>query len=199
MVVALLVFAVIAMASNLNIGVRHFSVPITLAVLLCSLLIPLSRSVFGSKAQPVAFAATAALAFSCVITALLSYPHYISYYNAFRLNLPKQEIAVNSNLSWGQSMKELDAFFKEHHVSAPYVDTRMTFVDPAVYVSGARAWECDKPDPVAPEWVAVSVDRVLRQQPICGQLLRYPSWMIGDGTIIVFHDADPKPFPGLNP
>ena len=103
LVVTLVVFAVISMASKLNVGIRHFSVPITLAVLLSSLIVPLTRSVLGSKARPFAFGATAALAFSCVVTALLAYPHYISYYNVFRLNVPKQEIALNSNLSWGQS------------------------------------------------------------------------------------------------
>ena len=120
----MVVFALIAMASNLNVGVRHFSVPITLAVLLCSLIIPLTRSVLGSKAQSIAFGAIVVLAFSCVVTAFLTYPHYLAYYNVFRLHMPKQEISINSNLSLGQSMEELAAFFQEHHVSTPYVDKR---------------------------------------------------------------------------
>lgn len=195
MLATLVVFAAIPMASKLNVGVRHFSVPIALAVLLCSLIIPLTRSVLGSKARPFAFGATVALAFSCVVTAFLAYPHYISYYNAFRLNVPKQEIASNANLSWGQSMEELNAFFREHHVSAPYVDTRMSGLDPAVYIPGALPWQCDKPDPVTPEWVAVSADRLVHQPPNCEQLLRYPSWSVGDGTIVVFRITDSKPFP----
>jgi hypothetical protein len=199
MLATLVVFAAIAMASHLNVGVRHFSVPITVAVLLCSLVIPLARSVLGSKAQPFAFGATLAMALSCAVTALLAYPHYVSYYNVFRLNVPKQEIAINSNLGWGQSMKELDAFFKERRVRAPYVDTRMSGLDPAVYIPGARAWLCDTPDPVAPEWVAVSADRLLHEPPNCEQLLRYPSWTIGDGTIMVFRITEPKLFPDLKP
>jgi hypothetical protein len=175
------------MASKLNVGIRHFSVPITLAVLLSSLIVPLTRSVLGSKGRPFAFGATAALAFSCVVTALLAYPHYISYYNVFRLNVPKQEIALNSNLSWGQSQGELATFFREHHVANPYVD-----VSPVadLYVPGARNWQCGKPDPIAPEWVAVSTVNLIRQPPNCDQLLRYPSWNIGDGTIMVFHITD---------
>jgi hypothetical protein len=199
MIATLVVFAAIPMASNLNVGVRHFSVPITVAVLLCSLVIPLTRSVLGSKARPFACGATVALAFSSVVTALLAYPHYLSYYNAFRLNVPKQEIAINSNLGWGQSMEELDRFFKEHHVSASYVDTRMSVLDPAVYIRGARGWQCDTPDPVAPEWVAVSADRLLHLPPNCEQLLRYPSWTISDGTIMVFHITDSKLPPDWKP
>lgn len=199
MLATLVVYALIDMASKLNIGVRHFSVPIALAVLLCGLVIPLTRSVLGSKPRPFAFATIVALAFSCVVTALLTYPHYLSYYNAFRLNMPKQEIAITSNLTWGQSMKELNAFFMEHRVSAPYVDTPMSFLDPTVYIPGARAWQCDKPDPVAPEWVAVQVDRLVRQPPHCEQLLRYPSWTISDGAVMVFHITDSKPYPDLKP
>jgi len=199
MLATLAVFAAIAMASKLNVGVRHFSVPITVAVLLCSLAIPLARAVLGSKAQTFAFCATLAMALSCAVTALLAYPHYVSYYNIFRLNVPKQEIAVNSNLGWGQSMKELDAFFKQRRVRAPYVDTRMSGLDPAVYIPGARGWQCDTPDPVAPEWVAVSADRLLHEQPNCEQLLRYPSWTVGDGTIMVFRITDSKLSPDLKP
>ena len=41
-----------------------------------------------------------------------------------------------------------------------------------------------------PEWVAVSTVNLIRQPPNCDQLLRYPSWNIGDGTIMVFHITD---------
>ena len=183
----LMIFAAIAMASKLNVGVRHFSVPITLAVLLCGFIVPLTRSVFGSKVRPFALGVIVALALSSAVTAALVYPHYLSYYNVFRLNVPKQEIAINSNLSLGQSMEELAKFFKEQHVSVPYVDRRTSQLDPAVYVPGARVWQCDNPDPVAPEWVAVTTVALLHHPPSCEYLLRYPSWNIGDGAVIVFH------------
>jgi hypothetical protein len=195
MLVTLVVFALLAMASKLNVGVRHFSVPISVAVLLCGLVIPLKSSVLGSKAQPMAFGAIAALAFSCVVTAILTYPHYLAYYNVFRLHMPKQEIAINANLSLGQSMEELAAFFKDHHVATSYVDKRTSAVDPDVYIPGAHAWECDKPDPPTPEWVAVTTVVMIHQPPNCEYLLRYPSWNIGDGAIIVFHLTDSTTVP----
>jgi hypothetical protein len=187
---ALIVFAAIPMASKLNVGVRHFSVPIALAVLLTSLIVPLVPSCFRERIRPFASAAVTALALSCVITALLAYPHYLSYFNAFRLNVPKQEIAVNANLTWGQSTEELESFFEQHHVSAPYIDTKLSTLDPAVYIHGARPWRCDKEEPVASAWVAVGADRVLLNAPVCKQLLRYPSFTVGDGSIFVFHIPD---------
>jgi hypothetical protein len=190
MLATLVVFAAIAMASKLNVGIRHFSVPIGVFTLLCGLVIPLTRSVLGRRSQRLALGVIVALAFSSAMTALLAYPHYISYYNVFRMNVPKQEIAINANLSWGQSMGELNAFFKEHHVSAPYVDTGNSILDPSVYIPGAHAWQCDKPDPIAPEWVAVPAHNLVRQPPTCKQLQRYPSWTIGDGTITVFRITD---------
>jgi hypothetical protein len=48
--------------------------------------------------------------------------------------MPKQEIAVNANLTWGQSMKELNTSFEQHHVSASYVDAWLSTLDPAVYI-----------------------------------------------------------------
>ena len=187
---ALVVFAAIPMASKLNVGVRHFSVPITLAIIFSGLIVPLTRTVVKERMRPLASAMVAALAFSCVVTALASYPHYLSYYSPFRLNVPKQEIAVNANLSWGQSMGELNTFFEQRHIAAPYVDTRMSMVDPTVYIRGARDWQCDENAPVPSGWVAVSVDRVLLHTPGCRNLLRYPSFRVGDGTIMVFHILD---------
>ena len=197
-VAALIVFAAIAMASSLNVGVRHFSVPIGFAVLLCSLAIPLAYAVLGTRAR-FAFGAIAALVFSSLVTVLLTYPNYLSYYNVFRFNTPKQEIAGNSNLSWGQSMEELAVFFREHGVSAPYVDTEMSLIDPTVYIPGAHVWQCVKPDPASPEWVAISAYRLSHHPPNCLQLLRYPSWSVGDGTLVVFHITDSKALPESRP
>lgn len=187
---ALVVFAGIPMASKLNVGVRHFSVPIALGIILSSLIVPLLRTAVGEKIRPAASVLVAALAFSCVLTALLSYPHYLSYFSPFRLNVPKQEIAVNANLSWGQSMRELNTFFAQRHIAAPYVDTRMSTIDPRAYIPDARPWQCDKDAPTASGWVAVSADRVLLHAPGCRQLLRYPMFNVGDGSIFVFHVPD---------
>jgi hypothetical protein len=190
--VGLMVFAAIAMASSLNIGVRHFSVPIGFTVLLCSLIVPMTQSLLGSRAR-FAWATIGVLVFSCLVTALLSYPHYLAYFNVFRLNMPKQEIAENSNLSWGQSMEELTAFFQQRGVSAPYVGAQASAIAPSSYIAGAHVWSCDKPNKVTPEWVAVSTYQLTHQTPDCLALLRYPSWNIGNGAVMVFHVTDAVP------
>jgi hypothetical protein len=190
-VAGLIVFAATAMASNLNVGIRHFSVPITCAVLLASLVVPLTRSVVRPRVQPFLFAAVAALVLSSLGTALLTYPHYLAYFNIFRLDTAKQEIAQNSNLSWGQSMKEVAAFFREHGVSDPYVDEGASNIDPTVYVPGAHVWNCESPDPIAPEWVAISAYMLIPDKPQCLALERYPSWTIGDGAVKIFHVTEP--------
>ena len=189
MISALFVFAVIPMTSTLNVGVRHYSVPIAVGVLLSSLLVPLTHSVVKEGTRRFASVTVTALALSCLVTALLAYPHYLSYFNAFRLNVPKQEIAVNANLPWGQSMEELDSFFAQHHVSAPYIDTRLSTLDPTVYIHGARPWRCDK-ETSCFRLGSVGADRVLLHAPGCAQLLRYPSFTVGDGSIFVFHIPD---------
>jgi hypothetical protein len=185
--VTLILFAAISMASDLNVGVRHFSVPIVLGSVLCSLIIPLMKSTLGARTRPLARSATVALVFSCIVTALLAYPHYLSYFNVFRLDMPKYEIAQNSNLNWGQSMAALKTFFDERHVSAPYVDDHLAPLDPSVYIPGARKWECESPASINQEWVAVSPDRLVHEAPNCAQLLSYPSWTLGGGSVFVFH------------
>ena len=186
MVSVMVVFGAIAMASKLNVGIRHFSVPIAVAVLLCSLVVPLSRSLFDGKAQRFAIAAIAALVFSSLVTALVTYPNYLAYFNVLRLNMPKQEIANNSNLNWGQTGEETAAFFRERGVTAPYVD-KISTIDPTVYIPGAHTWECDKPGAATPEWAAVGAYKLTRGMGNCLELERYPSWVIGDGAAVVFH------------
>jgi hypothetical protein len=191
--VGLIVFSAIAMSSKLNIGVRHFSVPITFGIALLGLLVPLVASIASRSMRSLARVLMVVCACSSLLTAILSYPHYLSYYNFLRLKTPKQEIAVTSNLSWGQSMMELDSFFKKNHVADPYVDSTLSPVAPAVYVSGVHDWSCDRLDSASPEWVAVSTASIVRQPPNCDELLRYQSWDIGDGAIMVFHVTGAKP------
>jgi hypothetical protein len=191
MIGALVVFSGSALTSTLNIGIRHFSVPLTIMVLLCALVVPLMRAVLPAGVpRRAGIVACGALVLSSLGTALLAYPHYISYYNFLRLGTPKQDIAANSNLYWGQSLIDLEKFRQEHHLSTIYVDSRTFYPDPAAYVPGAIKWECDKPDPQAPEWAAVTANFLLREAPTCAGLLRYPHWYISDESMVVFHVTD---------
>jgi hypothetical protein len=191
MVAALIVFAGSAMSSNLNIGIRHFSVPISIVTLLCALVVPLMKAVLPAGFPcALGILISGGLASSSLATALIAYPYYISYYNFFRFGTPKQDIAANSNLYWGQSLIDVERFREEHHISKIYVDGRNDRLDPATYVSGASEWKCDEPEPPAPEWVAVSANFLLRDAPTCAGLLRYPHWYVSDESMVVFRITD---------
>jgi Dolichyl-phosphate-mannose-protein mannosyltransferase len=186
----LIVFTIAALRSRLNIGIRHFSVPISISIILLALLVPLSRSLFQGNSRRLSHMAIILLALSCVVTALSAYPHYISYYNWFRLGAPRQEIVSDSNLDWGQSLPVLARFAAEHQIRSLGVDL-MTPLPPETYLPGASAWECDNPQPPAPEYVAVSANFLLKNQPVtCFGLMRYQHWPVDDGTMYVFRITD---------
>jgi 4-amino-4-deoxy-L-arabinose transferase-like glycosyltransferase len=182
-------FTIAAMRSRINIGIRHFSVPITIVVILIALPIPLVEILWKQSRRTIAYAIVALLAASCVITAITAYPHYISYYNWFRLGTPKQEIVAESNLDWGQSLLAVDSFVREHGISRIYMDS-MSPLSPNVYVPRATEWYCDDFSSPSPEWVAVSADFVRRSPPTCIGLMRYQHWELADATMYIFRITD---------
>jgi hypothetical protein len=185
----LIVFAAAAIRSRLNIGIRHFSVPITIATILIALLVPLIEALWRNSYRTIAYAIVVALAASCVITAIMAYPYYISYYNWFRLGTPKQEIVAESNLDWGQSLIAVNDFVREHDIPRIYLDS-MSPLSAQVYVANAAEWFCDDFESPSPEWVAVSADFVRRTPPTCIGLMRYQHWSLADGTVYVFRITD---------
>ena len=191
LVAALIIFGGTAMLSNLNIGIRHFSVPISIVVLLCALIVPLMKAVLPvGLPRASGVLASGTLVASSLATALIAYPHYISYYNFLRFGTPKQEIVVNSNLYWGQSLIDLERFSEEHHISKIYVDSRTSRLEPSTYISGASAWNCDDPEPPAPEWLAVAANFLIQDPPTCAGLLRYEHWYVSDESMVVFRVTD---------
>jgi len=182
-------FALAAMRSRMNIGIRHFSVPITIVVILLALLVPFIEALWKDSRRKAVYTIVTLLAASCVITAITAYPHYISYYNWFRLGTPKQEIVAESNLDWGQSLLAVNAFAREHQIPKIYMDS-MSPLSPTVYVPNAAEWFCDDFSSPSPEWVAVSADFVRRVPPTCIGLMRYQHWALADGTMYVFRITD---------
>lgn len=191
LVVAWFIFVGVTMGSHLNVGVRHFSVPIAIGTILCALVVPLAKVTLPAGFPRVAGAyACGTLAVSALATAIVAYPHYISYFNFFRFGIPKQDIAVSSNLYWGQSLIDLERFREQHHIFKIYVDGRTSRIKPAIYIPGAEEWHCDEPDPAAPEWVAVAANFLVNQPPTCAGLFRYSHWYVSDQSMVVFHVTD---------
>src|SRR5262249_9171574 len=162
---------------------------ITILVILIALLIPLIHVLWKGSRRTTAYAIVLVLAASCLITAITAYPHYVSYYNWFRLGTPKQEIVAESKLDWGQSVLAVDDFVREHHIPRIYLDS-MSPLSPTVYVHNAAEWFCDDFASPSPEWVAVSADFVRRAPPTCIGLMRYQHWILADGTMYIFRITD---------
>jgi len=183
------VFLAAAMRSKLNIGVRHISVPLSILVVLLALIVPQVNVIAGAKQRKLIFSAIAVLVFSCFITAMAAFPYYISYFNDFRLGVPKQEITTDSNLDWGQALPAVAAFAAQQKIQTIYVEG-FTLLPPAAYIPQARPWKCDNPGAELPQWAAVSANFLTRQEPTCIGLMKYQHWRLPGDAMVAFHITD---------
>ncbi|HTC93386.1 MAG TPA: glycosyltransferase family 39 protein [Terriglobales bacterium] len=183
------VFLAAAMRSKLNIGVRHISVPLSILVVLLALIVPQANVIASPKQRRLVFSAVALLAFSCLITAVAAFPYYISYFNDFRLGVPKQEITTDSNLDWGQALPAVAAFAAQQKIQTIYVES-FTLLPPAAYIPQAKPWKCDNPGVELPQWAAVSTNFLTRQEPTCIGLMKYQHWQLPGDAMVVFHITD---------
>jgi hypothetical protein len=185
-VITLLVFTISAMASDINIGIRHFSVPILLMhVLVGSVMAEIQhRASHNLKWIMAAFWTTVLTGSLMTVTA--AYPNYIAYFNSLRGDVPPQNILNDSNLDWGQNFPALVEFSAKHEVHNLYVNN-MSMMDPGIYLPGAKPWVCgDEVIPKDAEWLAVSADFLTVGKPNCNFLMSLDHWVIGQGTTYMF-------------
>lgn len=124
--ILLTVFIVIysrdALTSRLNIGLRHF-MPVIFA---SALLTARGAQIYWDKNIYKSFKAKyAILGLSVIMTisVLISFPHYLSYYNILVGGADNgYKIATDSNYDWGQDIKRLGKWMKENEVEKIYVD-----------------------------------------------------------------------------
>lgn len=111
LLVPVAVYAILALNSNLNIGHRHL-LPIYPFLI-----------VFASKmARALEFKRQAALAAVCalllawnIVEAIRIYPNFLTYFNQFAGGPANgYQWLVDSNLDWGQDLKELAQYRREH-------------------------------------------------------------------------------------
>jgi len=183
------VFLAAAMRSKLNIGVRHISVPLSILTVLLALIVPQADAIAGARQRKLIFSAIAVLVFSCFITAMAAFPYYISYFNDFRLGVPKQEITTDSNLDWGQALPAVAAFATQQKIQTIYVEG-FTLLPPAAYIPQAKPWKCDNPGAELPQWAAVSANFLTKQEPTCAGLMKYQRWLLPGDAMMVFHITD---------
>lgn len=184
--IAWIAFTAVCLASNLNIGFRHFSVPLVLLILM---LAPLPRMVANLRlSAPRAARALAVLivacAAQCLVAAIAAYPFYLTYANAFGSLRPHYELFNDSNLDWDQSLPEVESFVKQHGIQSIALD-HYGYTDASVSVPQSHIWNCEIPTAAdAGQWVAASANLIADGRN-CRWLLQYPYKTLGGGSMYV--------------
>ncbi len=181
---SLIVFAAFCMAGGLNIGYRHFSIPVVLLILLLAPLPRMLKRLAASAPTGARLAAslTALLALSCLFTAVRAYPFYIPYINALSLGHPVYTVAGKADVDWGQAMPDVETFTEQHGLQTIEVDSYGHF-DPSVPVPQARLWNCQQPTPADQgQWVVISASMILDAHN-CSWLMGYTHQALGGGSM----------------
>jgi hypothetical protein len=168
------VFAVVLLTSKLDIGFRHFSVPL---VLLIVMLAPLPR-MMGRAGRVLVVVCSA----QCLAAALVAYPFYLTYANALGSFLPHYELFNDSNLDWDQSLPEVERFVVARGIPSIGLD-HFGYTDATASVPQSRIWNCERPSPAdAGQWIAVSAN-MISQLRDCRWLLRGRHEVLAGGSM----------------
>jgi hypothetical protein len=195
--VFLAVFVAFCLLSQVDISIRHFSIPIALMILL---LAPLPRTLARLAeggwrlARPLGGVA-AALVILSLATAVQAYPYYIPFLNSLSLGREGFRLVNGSNLDWSQAFPDVRRFAEERDLeSVPLCENG--FTEPTVYVPRARYWSCQEPSAGdGGRWAVVSAAMILDGHN-CSWLLQYPHEPLAGGSMYAFRLPDVIPPPG---
>lgn len=188
LVVLLAVFAGAALASHLNIGLRHFSVPIALLMVLVAWVPRLIQRLPSHQRWTLGLICVG-LALGCVFTGLTAFPDYLAYFNAFRGSRPTWQIAADSNLDWGQSLPVVRDFMQQHGIQQIALDS-FGSLDRSVYIAHFQPWRCERTRQLPEEWAAVSAGQIAAftdPPSTCNWLFAYPHWGLAGNSVFIFH------------
>jgi len=127
-------FLLVAIFSNLNLGVRHI-------LPLYPFLIVVGAAAAWNLAARSRRAAlgVAALVLLAAVSSLHAYPNYLAYSNeAFGGPSHTYRVVTDANADWGQSLKWVKRYLDDHHVSDCWFDYNVPFVSPAYYKIGCK-------------------------------------------------------------
>jgi len=120
--VFIIIYARDAITSRLNIGLRHFMPVIIASALLTARGAQIYWNVKVVKNLKIKHASLIIFAVM-IITVLISFPHYLSYYNILGGGTDDgYKIATDSNYDWGQDVKRLGRWMKKNKVKKIYGD-----------------------------------------------------------------------------
>ncbi|MGH7176320.1 MAG: hypothetical protein ACREJC_02965 [Tepidisphaeraceae bacterium] len=157
------VYGVAALTTNLNLGIRHV-LPLYPFIFIG---IGLTASLLWRLRPQFARTAGVVLLVALSSETLLSWPNYIAFFNAgARVWRSPLELLADSNVDWGQDLRLLARWRKEHPGGTLYLCYFGT-PDPAYYgldvvhLPGGWFWgRMESTDPARPGYVAVSATHV---------------------------------------
>ena len=189
----LFIFTLAAVASPLNLGIRHISVSIAALTVLISLVVPWSAAIRNVRAKVIVRilgVIAIVVAFVSIVTA---FPDYIGYLNVLKGSRASYEITADSDM--GQLVIELRDFMRKHQVGAIMIDMPGSVSE--LYLPAAQEFNCDDGVPADAQWLALGATRFVSARdfkldpakPVfhCTYLLNYPHWVSPSGSLYVFH------------
>ena len=185
--VFLLVFTAACMLSRLDLSIRHFTVPITLLILM---LAPLSRVLeqlrqAGWSAARIAIGLVGVLACASLVTVVRAYPYYFPFLNSLSFGRPGYLLVNDSNLDWNQALPDAERFVQQHGLQHVLLD-EYGFSDPAVYVPQAQFWNCQQPSPADAGQRAIVSASMIEDGHNCLWLMNYPHESFAGGSMYAF-------------
>jgi hypothetical protein len=161
--VGLIVFTGFCLLSNLDISIRHFSVPLVLLIILLSVLPRMNSSMwqFSLNVRRLTSTLVVVLVLSSILAAVRAYPFYFPFLNSLSFGHPGYALVNDSNLDWNQSLPEVKKFSEQHGFQEIALD-EYGFNDPTAIVPRSYLWDCQMPTAAeAGQWVAVSANVIL--------------------------------------
>ncbi len=161
MILTVLLYWLYSIRSPLNIGIRHLLPTLPFLYILAT--VGIQRLLRGDvKKRLWKIAGVVILASWYLGETVAAYPYFLSYFNEIGGGTAQgYRYVTDSNYDWGQDMKRLAAFVKEHNIQKIAVDY-FGGGDPKYYLGDdtVEQWKSSKGDPRIDgiEWLAVSVN-----------------------------------------
>ncbi len=124
MMVFLLIYWITSMTGSLNIGIRHLlpSFPF-IYLLVCLGINNWLKGIKKAPSRKVAAGFVSILLLWYVISSLMVFPHYLSYFNESVGGAKNgYRYVVDSNLDWGQDLKRLKSWMNSKGINSIYID-----------------------------------------------------------------------------
>lgn len=190
--IMIILYWVISIRGNLNLGIRHILPAVALTYILIAIgivriLIPLqfSRIILNIFLG------------IYIVAGILSYPNYISYLNILAGQNQGYQIFTDSNLDWGQDLKRLNNWTKQKNIDTLYIDYFGT-ADIQYYLPDTKIIPVKSSDGPKIGYTAISAtmlqDSFYKQkinpdyQEYWWLAWRKPDYIIGNSILIYYND-----------